>query len=202
MFSKKTYGSVSDMVRDVADDPAFADDFDKHVAERQLVSRLFALRCAKGLSQKDVAVKMGCTQGRISKLEASRDEDLKLGDIRAYAQALGLTTVLGLEGGPTAAARVKFHHACVRKEVHALAKLAVTNDSVAEAIAKFFDAAAFNFLTTLEEATKQLPPEVRQHGVSVVVISPDEPTKIAGDMVVGRPVSVPRSKRPRKATPA
>jgi hypothetical protein len=51
MFKKTTHHDVIEMVRDVGDDPAFADDLAGHVAERRLVTRLFALRCARGLSQ-------------------------------------------------------------------------------------------------------------------------------------------------------
>lgn len=39
---------------------------------------------------------MRCTQSRISKLEDSADADLRLGDIQAYAQAVGLSFNLGL----------------------------------------------------------------------------------------------------------
>ena len=108
MFKTKTYRSIVEMVRDTADDPSLVSDLERHIFERRLVSQLFVSRCVQGLSQKDVAEKMGCTQGRISKLEASRDEDLRLGDIQGYAQALGLTTILGLEDGPSAVARVEF----------------------------------------------------------------------------------------------
>jgi transcriptional regulator with XRE-family HTH domain len=174
MFKTKTYRSVMDMVRDTADDPAFADDLQKNIAERQLVKHLFALRCARGLSQKDIAEAMGCTQGRISKLEASRDDDLSLGDIRAYAKALGLNTILGLEGGSSAVARVKFRYACVKKAVDSLTKLAMRDDGIAVGVARFFHEAAFNFLTLLEKATESLPSEVQPLGVIVELIGPDD----------------------------
>lgn len=47
--------------------------------------------CAtQGLSQKDVALKLGCTQSRISKLESMTDADLRIGDLSKYAEVLGL----------------------------------------------------------------------------------------------------------------
>ncbi len=199
MFKKKTYRSVVEMTRDVVDDPAFADDLGKHIAERQLVRRLFALRCARGLSQQDVAVKMGCSQGRVSKLEASRDEDLSLRDIRSYAKALGLTTILGLEGGSTAVARVKFHHACIKRDLDALTKLAMTDAEIAEGVARFFDEAAFNFLRLLENATKTLPDEAQSSSVSVVMVGTggdDFPDEANGPM----PSKPKRSRKPKAKT--
>lgn len=173
MYKNKTYRNVVEMVRDVGGAPEFADDLETHVSERRLVRRLFALRSARGLSQREVAKKMGCTQSRVSKFEASRDEDLSLGDIRAYAKALELTTVLGLEGGPSAVARVKFHHACIRKEVESLADLDLKDVMIAEGVSRFFGEAALNLLKTLEDATKKLPAEVQPLGVFVEIVGPE-----------------------------
>ncbi len=198
MFKKTSRSSV-EMVRDVVEDPAFADDLTRHLAERRLVRRLFALRCAQGLSQKDIAEKMGCTQGRVSKLEASRDDDLSLGDIRAYAAALGLTTILGLEGGPSAVARVKFHHACIMTAIDTLAKLALKDESIAKGIARFFGEAAFNFLAILEDATKKLPAEVQALGVLLEVVGPGDEEYLheLTDTKEPKPLKTRHSRKPK-----
>jgi transcriptional regulator with XRE-family HTH domain len=199
MFNEKTYRSVVEMVRDTAGDPALADGLERHLSERRLVKQLFALRCARGMSQKDIAEKMGCTQGRISKLEASRDEDLRFGDIRDYAKALGLSTILGLEGGPSAVVRVKYHHARIKKEVKTLAKLALKDEAIAEGVSRFFDEAALSFLTTLEEATKMLPPDVQPFGVSVEVVGPEDEAGSAEPDEPKVPAAAPRRRRSKKA---
>lgn len=93
---KKTYSTVSQMVRDMADDPSFADDFEKHLAQRRVVKKLMVLRAAQGLSQQDIAGMIGCTQSRISKLESATDSQIRLGDLEAYAAALGLEVKLVL----------------------------------------------------------------------------------------------------------
>ena len=87
---KAEYTSVAEMVRSVSDDPQFADEFDRRVNSRRLVKHLFALRSAEGLSQKDIADRIGCSQSRISKLESGNDDDLRLADLAAYLRALGL----------------------------------------------------------------------------------------------------------------
>ena len=103
MFSDKTYKDVVGMAAGVTGDERFVEDLAAHVEAGRLVRGLFAARCAAGLSQADVAERMGCTQSRVSKLEAAADDDLSLGDLRSYAKALGLalTVTLGStrEGG-------------------------------------------------------------------------------------------------------
>ena len=89
MADKKQYTSVSDVLRDVAPDDAFQADFDQHVAERRLIKELLALRAVRGLSQREVADFIGCSQGRISKLENAKDADVRFGYLQEYADALG-----------------------------------------------------------------------------------------------------------------
>src|SRR4051812_27244748 len=108
-MAKKRYKNVSEMVRDLADEQ-FAADFERQESERRLINKLFALRSARGLSQGDIASKLHCTQGRISKLESSSDRDLKFGDIVEYAAALDLGVTLQLvKKDATLVDRVKFH---------------------------------------------------------------------------------------------
>lgn len=64
--------------------------------EQPLMNELIAVRDAKGLSQKDIAETVGCTQSRISKLENAKDVDVRLGDLRAYANAVGCDLVIEL----------------------------------------------------------------------------------------------------------
>jgi DNA-binding transcriptional regulator YiaG len=45
------------------------------------------MRVSKGLTQRQLAQAIGCSQGRISKLESGRDEDLRLQDLIDYTLA-------------------------------------------------------------------------------------------------------------------
>jgi transcriptional regulator with XRE-family HTH domain len=47
-----------------------------------------------GLSQKQVAARMGVSQSKVCRLEGSADADLVYGDVAAYAKALGLNVTL------------------------------------------------------------------------------------------------------------
>jgi len=85
------------MVRKLADDKEQGEKAAKEIEERNIVNFLIGLRTAQGMSQADIALKMGYTQSKISKLESSTDDNLNIGDFDGYARALGLemTIVLG-----------------------------------------------------------------------------------------------------------
>ena len=90
--NNRQYRTVSEMLRQSAgqDEALTADELDKFSAERELVKDLATLRSARGLSQQDLALSLGRTQSWVSKLENGRDDDLRLGEIRTYLDALGL----------------------------------------------------------------------------------------------------------------
>lgn len=91
MTMKKTnhYHSVADLVRDLSEDRAFTEEFGERLSRRQLIKVLTVLRSRAGLSQQELAQKLGCTQSKVSKLEGSDDTDVRLGDVVDYAVAVG-----------------------------------------------------------------------------------------------------------------
>lgn len=97
----KRYTSVAAMVRATVDDPGFADEFEQRSADRRLVRALAALRASQQLTQAEIALRMGCTQAKVSKLESSDDADLSVGDVLAYARAVGhnVRIVIGPSSG-------------------------------------------------------------------------------------------------------
>jgi len=88
MKNLKSYPSVVDMVRAHSkDEPAFVREFEDRLHGRRLVTLLSVLRCRAGLSQRDLAARMGCTQSKISKLESGKDADVSIGDLLRYTAA-------------------------------------------------------------------------------------------------------------------
>ena len=57
-------------------------------AETDLTAMLEARRQAAGLTQVEVARRMGVTQSTVSRLESDRWQDLRLGELDAYLRAL------------------------------------------------------------------------------------------------------------------
>ena len=58
-------------------------------AETDLTALLEARRQAAGLTQAEVALRMGVTQSTVSRLESDRWQDIRLGELDAYLRAVG-----------------------------------------------------------------------------------------------------------------
>lgn len=82
----RRFGSVRELLTS-PEDAAVRDRLDALSAQTRLVQELTLMRTRAGLTQAQLAAKMGCTQGRISKIESSLDADLTIGIVQAYASA-------------------------------------------------------------------------------------------------------------------
>ena len=103
MTEKTTYTSVPQMVRETSDDGSFVEAFEQRLHGRRIIKDLMIHRATHGLSQKDIAARLGCTQSRISKLESTTDPELRLGDLAKYADAVGLRVKIILESNESPA---------------------------------------------------------------------------------------------------
>lgn len=157
-MANKKHANVVEMARNLGYDQAFTNDLAAHLNHRRLVHTLTAMRAAKGLTQQDIAAKIGCTQGRISKMETSEDAGLSFGAITEYARAIGLRVEITLTGeGATAIDRIRHHASCIKRLTDDLAHLALTDETIAEGVSRF-DEAASNLLRMLQDSAKTLPP--------------------------------------------
>ncbi len=159
-MAKKRYADVVEMMGDLTEDPDFADDLGKHLARRVLVAELCAQRAARGLTQKDVAERIGCTQGRISKVESSSDGDLSLSTVVAYADAIGLRVEIALMSKRTTiVGQVKRHASCIQRLTDRLAQLGSSDKRIADGVGDFLKEAAYNLVLLIKSSAKLLPPQ-------------------------------------------
>jgi len=153
----KRYSSVQELMRG----ENIASEVQSRVAELEkegaVTEFLANLRVAAGLTQAQVAEKFGVSQSAISKLEAGRDEDLTLGDVRQYAEVTGRGIVLSFGKPLTHVKAVKFHASEIKQHLTALAKLAQKDVELESSIRGFFGEAFFNLLTILAECSQQMP---------------------------------------------
>jgi ribosome-binding protein aMBF1 (putative translation factor) len=91
----RTYRNVDEMLRGHGY-RRVADAVRQLSAKTKVIDQLILARVAAGLTQSQLAVKLRCSQSRISKIEDSQDVDLSLGDIQAYARIVGLKLQLEL----------------------------------------------------------------------------------------------------------
>ena len=117
------------------------------------------MRTRAGLTQAQIAERIGCTQSRISKLEGSVDRDLSLGEIFDYVKATGSQISIGIGKPLTHVQSVKAHAAGIRKHLRSLADLAKKHDELESEIQAFFGEAFFNLLHILSECQGALERE-------------------------------------------
>jgi transcriptional regulator with XRE-family HTH domain len=101
----KRYASVSEVVSEFIDDESFRERFEKEISDKRVAKTLFAIRSRAGKTQGEMAERLGCSQGTISKLENSGVDGIKVSDLVAYAQACDLNLTIGFHEEQSAAGR-------------------------------------------------------------------------------------------------
>lgn len=158
MAKKKQYTSVSDLMQDMVPDAKFNDELASLIEARKTVKQLLAFRALRGLSQAEVATRMQRTQSRVSKLENSRDDDLRVSDLRKYAAAVDCDLAVGvIPKGTQPVDRVKCHAFAIKKHMEDLARLAASDETIRAGVTKFFVEVTYNITKMLAEAASCLP---------------------------------------------
>ncbi len=91
---------ASDLTKEFLQDPDYAALY-REVANEEIGAALRAVREAKGLSQREVAERMGVTRPRVSQIESVEGAALALEVLSRYAQALGCRLDIALKDAET-----------------------------------------------------------------------------------------------------
>ncbi|MBY0522971.1 MAG: helix-turn-helix domain-containing protein [Gemmataceae bacterium] len=148
---------------------------------------LMALRTARSLSQKDIADKLECSQGRISKLENNADGDLRIGDLQRYVSALGLESSIVLaKQGRTLVDDIKHHAHTLRRLLTQITSLAGAEGAMCRSALKVYVDLAGSLTETIDETTArlQLRPDLQR---SIIELRDDETEQ--SDDPNGRPIA-------------
>lgn len=152
----KKYKNVSEMVNDLAD-KEFKQEYKNHSDRTALSSFLFKLRAKHDITQKEMAKRLDCTQGKISKIENSYDEDLQLKDLIGYAKALNLQLSLGfLKQNRTSADSIKYHALKIKEHLDRLAELPDGDEQLFKGVSGFFGEYFFNMLNMFQKSVEKL----------------------------------------------
>jgi transcriptional regulator with XRE-family HTH domain len=125
--------------------------------ETMIVHNLIQMRHAAGLTQQELADKLGKTQSAISKLESSSDTEITLDELRAYCQATNEQIMLCIGKPMNHVESVKWHAYGIKDHLSALAKMAQSDGDMEQAIQAFFGEAFFNILTILSKCQDEMP---------------------------------------------
>jgi len=141
----KTHNSVIEMLEQTGTSREVIDSVRERMQKRQLVKALSVLRNVLGLSQTEVAQRIGCTQAKISKLESGMDAGVKIGDLDSYATALGIAfQIRFMKSGESGADKIKYHICSAMDILHQLAALTGEDDDIHEGVSGFFVEAVEN----------------------------------------------------------
>jgi transcriptional regulator with XRE-family HTH domain len=156
------YNSVSEMIGGVSKDNSHKELVDKQIKERSLSKFLFCLRCGHGLSQKELAEKIGCSQSRISKIEHARDVDLTIQDLVDYGKALKLQVEIGYRN-PSAKIvdLIKYHAFKIKAYLNELNGLVKDDEALRKSIKTFHLEAFFNIGKIIWDSLSQIKLDIK-----------------------------------------
>lgn len=96
----RKFTNVDDLVADIIggdEAKSIVADMHEHRRATATISQLALNRVKQGLTQREVANRMGVSPSKVSRMEDSVDADLSYEDIQRYSDALGLRPTIVLE---------------------------------------------------------------------------------------------------------
>lgn len=153
----RSYSSVTDLLRGENAGEALQKDVAKRTTQNRISTLLATVRAQAGMTQQELAIEMGCTQGRVSKIERMADRDITIGVIQDYARATMNRITLFCGKPENHVEAVKNHAFSIKKHLKALVNIAEKHDELEPHIQGFFGEAFFNILDILTECQGSLP---------------------------------------------
>jgi len=153
----RRYKSVDEFLSGESVSPEVRSAVAKLDKETAVIECLIQARRDAGLTQQQMAEKIGKTQGAISKLESSSDSDVTIDELFSYAKATGQNFNLMIGKPMNHIASVKYHAFGIKDHLSKLAKEAHRNEEVEQAVQAFFGEAFFNILTILSKCSDEMP---------------------------------------------
>lgn len=153
----RRYTSVAEMLREQGANKETLGRLAELEKETRVTRQLACLRTSAGLTQEEMAGRIGCTQGCISKWESGQDEELTLKVIKDYCQITEQRVGLIMGKPVTHVEAVKMHAWGLRRHLTALAAIAHGDGDLEQAIQAFFGEAFFNLLDIFEKCQREMP---------------------------------------------
>lgn len=134
----KQFKNVSGLIKNLSENEDFKKDAIEQISENSLGKFLSFLRCDHKLTQKGLAEKIGCTQGRISKIESAKDENLSIKDFIEYGNSLGLELEIGYRSKKMRwIDMVKYHAFKMQKYLNLMVEVAKEDEAMETGVLDF-----------------------------------------------------------------
>lgn len=167
----RNYASVAEMLAGEGADHEAQARFIALQAETRITKLLSKLRTQHGVTQQQMGDLIGCTQSTISKLEAGRDEDLTLGQIRDYAKALDERLGIGFGRPYSHAEAINLHAEGMRVHLMELTKIARKDEEMDRHVQAFFGGAFFSLLKIIATCQERMPNGVAGFDLRIEAVS-------------------------------
>lgn len=128
----------------------------EYSAKRVFSKQLYAMRVKAGLSQAQMAKKVGCGQPKISKIEEKEDALITMEDLRNYCQALDYNIEVHFHRRKTLADHVAYHVHALRELFSQLIGLCKGDKSMTKGTATLMAGTADGLLTNILTQFKEL----------------------------------------------
>jgi transcriptional regulator with XRE-family HTH domain len=151
----QSFDSVAEMLATLGD-PEGAQQLSQAMQARVILDLLVHERLRQNKSQKEMADLMGCTQGRISKLENGTDESISVGDAQQYARKLNCEIQFGMRKvDESPADEIRFLSSGIKQRLQGFLKSGV-NFETTELIVENLTAAIEHFEKLLASSIQKL----------------------------------------------
>jgi transcriptional regulator with XRE-family HTH domain len=168
----ESFKSVAEMVSAISGDKNFSQSIEKELRKRRIATNLFALRNRFGLSQKELAQKIGITQSKISKIENSYDLDFSISDIVKFCSALNMGLEIGfIDKRATKVEMVKYHFSQLLRRLEELREMAKGDRTMEDGVRQFHFEAFANIVPRMFDCLNKVMPK-KAEGEAIHVSSP------------------------------
>jgi transcriptional regulator with XRE-family HTH domain len=153
----RKYSSVASMMQNEGIPKPIQTKVTQMLNDSRIATQMAQLRHRAGITQQQMAKALGVTQSAISKLEAGKDDDITLNQVKEYARITGdrISLLFGKPFSHTEA--VKLHANGLKYRLDELAKTANQNPELQSEIKGFLGDAFFNLFNIISLCNDQLP---------------------------------------------
>ena len=153
--------TASSVIAELCDDDSIVRDVEARMSQTRFVAMLTEARARKGMTQKDIATKIGTSVSKVSIFEASNDDDLRIGDAKDYLNALDLEASIAFfdKSMPTTS-QIKHYIFEIEKLLTHLTSIAKTCDDdrqIVDGISRFRGEVLYNFIIKYMMSGKDFP---------------------------------------------
>ena len=156
----KAKRGVAKLGAELADDPEALGRIEELIDSHQLIRILTTGRIGRGMTQQEVAVRMGCNQSKVSRLEDGCDDDLSFGDLQLYLNAIDMSfSMIFHDSRASLQERTKQLVFAIHENLEKLADIARSedgNDQAVEKINQFCGEVLMNFIVRYAQSYQKI----------------------------------------------